>query len=291
MKLENSKFAILCEDVLNRYQTGGLLSGDFVKFRKGALNNPAFKDLDSTFKEMIKEMMESDLNLKVGAVKTSRPVSQYNMNNTIYGYSVDIVQEYAPGLYKNPMTVPMEVLERVDTGANLAPIPDSLRRKDRENFTPEPAPVRKQDGPGGAPGKTVDKTRNLTEAYESMYKEDGALPEVPYKENHHMYADELSIHKDFELAKKHNTGLTPEDYVDNASSGLELSAHDERILNTWLMHKQEENDIDNPSVNEDPGYYGEEPHLSNNPDYDKGKPMSRNNWPNGKKDYDSARGL
>lgn len=150
MKLQTSKFNVLCEDIYNRYQSGGLLSGDVVKFRRNALNNPAIKELDEGFKQVIRDMMNSDLNLKVGAIKPSRPGSQYGMQNTVYGYAVDIVQEYAPGLFKNPVTVPIEVLERVDSGANRQPIPDSLRRKERENIEPVKAPPVKRANVTGA---------------------------------------------------------------------------------------------------------------------------------------------
>ncbi len=225
IKLKDSKFTMLYEDVYNRYMSGGLISGDIVKFRKNALSSPAFKDLDESFKEVIKGMMESDLNLKVGAIKASRPGTQYDMNNVITGYAVDVVQEYAPGLYKNPVTVPLEVLERQDYGANRPPIPDSLRRKDRENFTPEKAPVRKQDPKNAyAPTGKVDKARNLTEAYLGMYQEN----------EHHIYADATNIDADYALALQHNSNLTPQNYVDQAIESSNVSARDERMLHTWL---------------------------------------------------------
>ena len=43
----------------------------------------------------------------------------------------DIYIEYAPGLYRNPMTVPSEVIEVLDDGNNRGPVPDSLRRKNK----------------------------------------------------------------------------------------------------------------------------------------------------------------
>lgn len=138
-KLKESKFSVLCEDIYNRFQSGGLVSGDIVKFRKNTLSNATIKGLDEAFKTYLTELMNSDLNLKVGAVKTIRPTAQYNMANTVYGYSVDVVQEYAPGMFKTPITVPIEVLERVDSGADRQPVPDSLRRKEKINIQPEEA--------------------------------------------------------------------------------------------------------------------------------------------------------
>jgi hypothetical protein len=139
MKLKESKFNLLYEDVYNRYQSGGLVSGDIVRFRANALSNPRVKEMTEEYKQYIRDLMESDLILKVGAVKQARPAMQYGMANTIFGYSADIVQEYAPGLFKNPITVPIELLERVETGPNRSSVPDSLKRKDTTQIKPEKA--------------------------------------------------------------------------------------------------------------------------------------------------------
>jgi hypothetical protein len=142
MKLKQSKFQVLYEDVYSRFQSGGLVAGDIVKFRSNVFNHPAIKEAMPEFKQIIQELKGSDLNLKVGAVRTIRPGQQYNLQNTIYGYSVDVIQEYAPGLFRTPVTVPIEVLERVeDTGNNRnpQPVPDSLKRKERINIKPEDA--------------------------------------------------------------------------------------------------------------------------------------------------------
>lgn len=165
IRLTNSKFDLLFEDTYNRFQSGGLVSGDVVKFRSGVLNSPYLKNAEPGFKDMIKELIESTLNLKVGAVRAIRPAQQYTgwseggedsagdrvgeegrvrkNGGPSFGWSVDVVQEYAPGLWRRPITVPIELLERVDgTGANCppVPIPDEWKRKDRINIKPEEAP-------------------------------------------------------------------------------------------------------------------------------------------------------
>ncbi len=136
-KLKESKFDVLYEDIYFRSQSGGLITGDVVRFRKNALNDPRIKDMMEDYKKFIQEMMNSDRILKVSAVKQARPATQYGVGNSIFGYSVDVVEEYAPGLFKNPLTVPIEILERVDTGNDRQPVPDSLKRKDEVNIKPE----------------------------------------------------------------------------------------------------------------------------------------------------------
>jgi len=75
-----------------------------------------------------------DLNLRVSAVKSIYPTTTMNYRggteapDNIY---VDIIIEYAPGLYRNPMTVPIEALEIQDDGINRGPVPDSVKRKSK----------------------------------------------------------------------------------------------------------------------------------------------------------------
>ena len=160
MRLKNSKFELLFEDYYTRYQTGGLSSQDLVKFRKSALSHPFIKNSTPDFANRVKQLMESDLNLVVGAVKMIRPGTQYGLQTTALGYLVDVVQETAPGLWGQAVTVPIEVLERIETGINRPSIPDSLVRKDRVDIKPKTAPVNKRDKEGN-PTNSKDSERNL----------------------------------------------------------------------------------------------------------------------------------
>jgi hypothetical protein len=130
------KYDVLVETAITRFEQGGLLSGDLVRFRKDAMKNEKVKALTDHFKAMLEDAMNTDLNLRVSAVKSIRATTTGNYEgghnsgtDSPTDHWVDIVVEYAPGLWRDPMTVPMEVLEYVDTNGNLAPIPDSLVRK------------------------------------------------------------------------------------------------------------------------------------------------------------------
>ena len=74
-----------------------------------------------------------DLNLRIGAIKSIYPTTTQNYGGSGTespdGTFVDIYIEYAPGLYRNPMTVPIEAIELIDDGMQRGPIPDSVRRK------------------------------------------------------------------------------------------------------------------------------------------------------------------
>lgn len=148
--MKQSKFDILVEEVTSRYQQGGLVTGDFVIIRKDALNNPKIKDRPSNFLEMLKTAIESKLPLRVSAVKSERPESSNDLiggaNNAPTGFWVDVVTEYAPGLWKDAMTLPLEVLDiHNPEGNNLPAWPDSVKRADNSVIHPEKVKLDKKD--------------------------------------------------------------------------------------------------------------------------------------------------
>jgi hypothetical protein len=138
------KYEQIAESTLVRYQTGGILIGDLVKVRKNALKHPKLAELGDHVKANIKKLIETGLNLRVSAIKSIHPSSGDNANGLGMGttsaptdFWCDVVIETAPGLWSNPMTLPIEVLDVVDTGINGAPIPDELKRKGKITIKPE----------------------------------------------------------------------------------------------------------------------------------------------------------
>jgi len=130
------KYDTIIESTITRFEQGGILSGDLVRFRKDALKNEKIKALTSQYIAMIEDAMNTDLNLRACGVKSIRPTTTGNYGGGHFAGTrapadlfVDIVVEYAPGLWRDPITVPIEVLEVVDTHGNLAPVPDSVKRK------------------------------------------------------------------------------------------------------------------------------------------------------------------
>lgn len=128
-----SNFDTLLEKELERFQCNGFLVGDRICFKKDALQSEYIKTRAKSFQEVIKACMDPsfDLNLRIGAVKSIYPTTTQNYGNgteQVLGVFVDIYIEYAPGLYRNPMTVPIEVIELIDDANNRGPIPNSLKR-------------------------------------------------------------------------------------------------------------------------------------------------------------------
>lgn len=137
-----TKFNVLFEKLLERYQQGGLIIGDRVKFRKDALKMDFFKEKGWNFIDVVKSCMEPgfDLNLRVSAIKSVYPTTTQNYRGGTESPDkifVDIIVEYAPGLYRTPMTVPIECLELQDDGINTGPVPDSVKRKTKFQIKPK----------------------------------------------------------------------------------------------------------------------------------------------------------
>jgi hypothetical protein len=137
-----TKFDVLYEGLLERYQQGGFIIGDRVRFKKDALNSDFMKSKGQNFIDIVKSCMDPgfDLNLRISAIKSIYPTTTQNYRggtespDKIYA---DVIVEYAPGLYRTPMTVPIEILELQDDGINTGPVPDSVRRKSKINIKPE----------------------------------------------------------------------------------------------------------------------------------------------------------
>ncbi len=101
-----------------------------------------FKAKGQNFIDIVKSCADPsfDLNLRISAIKSIYPTTTQNYRggtespDAIYA---DVIVEYAPGLYRTPMTVPIEALELQDDGINTGPVPDSLKRKSQIDIKPK----------------------------------------------------------------------------------------------------------------------------------------------------------
>ncbi len=142
-----SKFVKLYESAIQRYTRGGFLTGDLVRFKQGFQNDEFFKKQASNYLQKIDEFVKSGLNIRVSAIKAVYP-SAYkpgNIQNEAESFLVDIVLEQAPGLYYQFITVPAHILEHIDTGINLAPVPDGLKYDNKCQAEPVPVNVPDSD--------------------------------------------------------------------------------------------------------------------------------------------------
>jgi len=145
-----TKFDTLYENTLGRYQQGGFIAGDRIRFKKDTLKHDFFKDKGQNFVDLVKSCMQDgfDKIMRVSVLKSIYPTTTQNYRggtespDKIY---VDVVIETNPGLYVSPMTVPIEVLDLQDDEGGRGPVPDSLKRKS-ESTMPEKTEAKKTSG-------------------------------------------------------------------------------------------------------------------------------------------------
>ena len=150
-------FTKLYEDTVNRMQQSGVLEGDYVRLVKNWAKNPKIKDKPTGYLKALNDMSKSELPIKVSAVKAERAEA----SNTVVGgvdaptgHWADIITEYAPGLFNNVITVPVEILKVIDTGANFSPgVPKSWVRPNGTNI--KPVRVKQSDSNKNLPDKNI----------------------------------------------------------------------------------------------------------------------------------------
>jgi len=141
-----NKFDTIYESAIQRFTRGGFLTGDLVRFTENAFRDDFFKKQAPNYIQKAKSFSESGLNIRVSAIKAVRPtIHSGDIQNEAESFLIDIVQEVAPGLYREFITVPAHVLQHIDTGNNLAPVPDSLKRPNDTSITPHPVDLKDEE--------------------------------------------------------------------------------------------------------------------------------------------------
>jgi len=134
------KFLKLIENTIERYSNGGLLTGDLVKLTNGYKSKDSYKKLSDSVKEYIDSYFDSDSNYYIVNIKTSVGTQgPGNNDNRGDNYTVEVARELANGRYDNQgkVTLPYDILDRIDTGINRHPVPDSQRYDNKVQIDPK----------------------------------------------------------------------------------------------------------------------------------------------------------
>lgn len=132
------KFIKLLETAISRYNRGGFLVGDYVKFIKKYKSDKNFKALQDVQKDAIEELIKCGLNIRVIAVDDFMPARFPGNPDTSNGLvSIKIAADQGGGRQLYSVTVPPSILEIVDFYPNLAPFPDQFTRPNNEILKPE----------------------------------------------------------------------------------------------------------------------------------------------------------
>lgn len=160
-----NRFTKIYESNFQRYQGGGILAGDVVEFVDNILNDEWFDKQSDTIKNRVQEFIDGDFNIRVGSVSAKRPANggAVQQDQQVDDYYVDVVKELAPGLFTDVMTLPIHLVQKIDTDVNLAPVPDSQRREDTSHIKPEEVDVESGDDESNAVfgTKSTEGDKNL----------------------------------------------------------------------------------------------------------------------------------
>jgi len=172
----NKRFIKIFESTISRYTNGGFLVGDIVKIKPDAIRHKSFES-NEEMKFQLKDLMSSDLNLRIVNIKNKYPNVMGGSNTDTIGRQealVDIAQELAPGRYHKYITVPMDVLVEINPNVpNLAPIPDSVKRKGNIQIKPG-VPEKAEEDNEFSPGNQTQKS--VVEPHGKNVKGDRELP-------------------------------------------------------------------------------------------------------------------
>jgi len=133
--MKNSKFNSLFQEAYTRYTKGnGFLVGDIVKLKSGYENLESYKKLGENVKQRLKDIIKTGNNIRVGKLHNTDIAARYSADATEGAPAslADCYEEASPGFWRNLVTIPVECLEEINTGADLAPVPAGQRdTKDR----------------------------------------------------------------------------------------------------------------------------------------------------------------
>lgn len=153
----NKRFVKIYESIVSRYNRGGFLTGDVVKFVPNALRDSFFNNLDDSYKAKVKEYSECEETLRVRNIKSAVPavMGAGNPDYNGYSFSIEVSREIAPGTYENgSVVVPQHLLTKVEDYPNLPAIPDKFKREDDTQIEPKEVKDEAEETPFFSPGRT-----------------------------------------------------------------------------------------------------------------------------------------
>ena len=136
--MAEKKFVNLHESYMRRYERGGFLVGDVFKFNDNFKSSDAYRQLGSNTQQLIDQMIDSGLHVRVVGIKDTMP-ARYPANDDTSSLAVnlDIALDTGGGRYSHHCTVPGNLGEPIQYAPNLLPIPDAMKRKSNVNIKPE----------------------------------------------------------------------------------------------------------------------------------------------------------
>ena len=132
------KFLTLFESYFSRYERGGFLVGDVFKFNDGFKSTEGYKKLGQNTRDMIDQMIDSGLHVRVVGIKDSTsPRYPGNPQTASTDVELTLALDNGGGRYTHYVNVYPELGTPETFYPNLPPIPDGAKRHDKTNIKPE----------------------------------------------------------------------------------------------------------------------------------------------------------
>lgn len=148
---------------------GGFLKGDVVRLKKTVTDSDWFKHQADNVKEKLKEMIgDSNRVYRVSVLRSEKPraAGSFGIDEPVAEVA-DIVREVNPSFWVDPITVPLQYLEQIDTGVNMPGYDKDLIRKDTSHI--KPSDKIKNDDKTSAEQTNVDgKNHKLADSNKSI---------------------------------------------------------------------------------------------------------------------------
>lgn len=197
----DSNFDLVYENYASKFSRGGFLPGDFVKFKANVFEHPSIKAGSEAYRDKIKELMESDLNIRLQGLT--------NIANKSAG-AVGSADRYDASIYQtlpgnsatstdSLLTVPLSVLEWVasSTSEAQAPVPKSFK-ENCEDVSSNYKTIEFLDDTYDKGGSV--KNKDLPESDNEELEEDSdAFTNKNQVKEDHNYDDEDEDYDDFEV--------------------------------------------------------------------------------------------
>lgn len=131
------KFDAILEAVLSRSEVGGVLVGDYVKFRPNYKSTETYKYMPTPLKNEVDELATCGLNIKVCQVGDKfGGYSLSNQHKTANMVVLTIAADHGGGRTYGRVAVTLDMVDLVDVSAGV-PVPDQFKRKDTVIIKPK----------------------------------------------------------------------------------------------------------------------------------------------------------
>ena len=168
------KYLTLVETYLRRFERGGFLMGDVFKFNDDFKSTEAYKKLGVNTKDMIEQMIETGLHVRVVGIKdTTSPRYPGNPQTSSSDVELSLALDNGGGRYSHYITLSPELGQPETYYPNLPPIPDAVKRKNNVNIKPKE--VEKYDNTNN---KTDKGDGKLSDTERTLPTDNTTLPSV-----------------------------------------------------------------------------------------------------------------